>query len=93
MLEKELLVLSGPCTFDSTLCENDGRCIDDPTVEKGFKCICSNQYEGEFCQEGKRDIQLLAITRISAVAINMEETTEQVYTNSMLERSSDNLLK
>jgi hypothetical protein len=47
-------MLSGPCTFDSTLCEHKGQCIDDPIIEKGFKCLCSNQYEGEFCEKGKR---------------------------------------
>jgi hypothetical protein len=46
-------MFSGPCTFDSTLCQNEGHCIDDPTIEKGFKCLCKNQYEGEFCEQGK----------------------------------------
>ena len=43
----------GPCTFDSTLCENEGRCVDDMTTEKGFQCICSNEYEGELCESSK----------------------------------------
>ena len=47
------LAFLGPCTFDSTLCENEGRCVDDLTTEKGFKCVCSNQYEGEFCEHSK----------------------------------------
>lgn len=43
----------GPCTFDSTLCENEGRCVDDMTTEKGFQCICPNEYEGELCESNK----------------------------------------
>jgi hypothetical protein len=50
------LISSGPCTFDSTLCKNEGQCVDDPTIEKRFKCICSNQFQGEYCEKGKRDI-------------------------------------
>jgi hypothetical protein len=48
------LRILGPCTFDSTLCKNEGQCIDEPTIEKGFKCICSNQFQGEYCEEGKK---------------------------------------
>lgn len=46
-------MLLGPCTFISTLCENQGRCIDDMNMEKGFRCICSSEYEGELCETRK----------------------------------------
>ena len=48
-----ILMISGPCTFDSTLCENEGHCINDPTMEKGFKCVCASRYGGEFCEKGE----------------------------------------
>lgn len=43
----------GPCTFDSTLCKNEGQCIDEPTNEKSFKCICWSHFQGDFCEQGK----------------------------------------
>ncbi len=49
-----MIILSGPCTFDSTLCQNEAQCVDEPTIEKGFKCICSGQFQGEFCEQGKK---------------------------------------
>jgi hypothetical protein len=53
----------GPCTFDSTLCKNEGQCIDEPTIENGFKCICSSLFQGEYCEKGKRDIWLITKKR------------------------------
>lgn len=43
---------SGPCTFDSTLCKNEGQCVDEPTDAKGFKCVCSSRFHGEYCEKG-----------------------------------------
>jgi hypothetical protein len=51
---KRIRDILGPCTFDSTLCKNEGQCIDEPTIEKGFKCVCSNQFQGEYCEKGKK---------------------------------------
>ncbi|UJR13749.1 hypothetical protein I4U23_000759 [Adineta vaga] len=66
----------GPCTFDSTLCQNDGRCVDEPMIEKGYRCICSSQFQGENCEK----------------IINQEETTEEAHTNESIQKSSNNLL-
>ncbi|CAF3971945.1 unnamed protein product [Adineta steineri] len=66
----------GPCTFDSTLCKNEGLCVDDPTIEKGFKCICSNQDQGEYCEI--KGIQ--------------ELTTEGVYINEIVKQSPHDLI-
>lgn len=39
------------CTKDSTLCQNNGQCVDDSTNKKGFYCICSTEYQGETCEK------------------------------------------
>ncbi|CAF4504010.1 unnamed protein product [Rotaria sp. Silwood1] len=67
----------GPCTFDSTLCKNEGQCIDEPTNEKGFKCICSNQFQGDFCEKD----------------INLIETTEQVNYRDIMAKNSNSFLQ
>ena len=40
--------------MDSTLCKNNGRCVDDSTNLKGFQCICSIEYQGESCENRKK---------------------------------------
>ncbi|CAF4146822.1 unnamed protein product, partial [Rotaria sordida] len=67
----------GPCTFDSTLCKNEGQCIDEPTNEKGFKCICSNQFQGDFCEKD----------------INLKETTEQSNNREIMIKNSDSFFQ
>ncbi|CAF1028068.1 unnamed protein product [Rotaria sordida] len=54
------------CAMDLTLCQNNGQCIDEPENAKGFKCICSIEYQGEYCenhveleQTTKRGINIL----------------------------------
>ncbi|CAF3324674.1 unnamed protein product [Rotaria sp. Silwood1] len=39
------------CTMDLILCQNNGQCIDEPENAKGFKCICSIEYRGEYCEK------------------------------------------
>ena len=50
----DLKFVIGPCTFDSTLCQNEGQCIDEPNVSKGFQCLCSHPFHGEFCEKSDR---------------------------------------
>jgi len=40
-----------PCAMDSTLCKNNGQCVGELTSKKGFKCICSIEYQGEYCEK------------------------------------------
>jgi hypothetical protein len=39
--------------MDSTLCKNNGQCVNDATNVKGFQCICSIEYQGEYCDKRK----------------------------------------
>jgi len=88
-----------PCTFDSTLCQNEGQCIDDPTNEKGFKCICSNQFQGEFCEEDKRYIlEETTETMTQEISdnlfqkINFDQTTHIPYTKKFLRKNKPSSL-
>jgi hypothetical protein len=40
--------------MDSTLCKNNGQCIDVLANKKSFKCICSIEYHGEYCEKRKK---------------------------------------
>jgi len=40
--------------MDSTLCKNNGQCVDEATNKKGFKCICLIEYQGEYCEKRKK---------------------------------------
>ena len=40
--------------MDLTLCQNNGQCIHEPENAKGFKCICSIEYQGEYCENRKK---------------------------------------
>ncbi|CAF1621762.1 unnamed protein product [Adineta ricciae] len=66
----------GPCTFDSTLCQNNGQCVDEPTVEKGFRCVCGEQYHGDYCEK----------------IVDQEETTENTYMKESPQQSSNHLI-
>ena len=45
--------MSEPCAMDANLCQNNGQCIDTSTDRKGFRCQCSIEYQGEFCEKRK----------------------------------------
>jgi hypothetical protein len=49
-----LIFCSEPCAMDSTLCKNNGHCVDETTNKKGFQCICSIEYQGEYCDKRKQ---------------------------------------
>jgi hypothetical protein len=50
--------------MNSTLCKNDGQCVDETTNQKGFKCICSIEYQGEYCEKRKKNRSDKFIKRI-----------------------------
>lgn len=58
----------GPCTFDSSLCRNEGQCVDNLTIDKGFQCLCKKQFHGDFCEK-RMHSSLIRLTGISSVIL------------------------
>ncbi|CAF1537500.1 unnamed protein product, partial [Adineta steineri] len=50
------------CEVNSALCKNNGHCIDEPTDIKGFQCICSDEYRGEYCDTPVEIIETITKT-------------------------------
>ena len=49
---------SGPCDDinGGNGCFNGGYCREDPRLPDGAECVCTEEYDGEFCQYRKIEI-------------------------------------
>ncbi|CAF1497093.1 unnamed protein product [Adineta steineri] len=63
-----------PCAVNSALCKNNGHCIDEPTDIKGFQCICSDGYQGEYCDQPVEIIETITNT-IDTTTLNQPQLT------------------
>jgi hypothetical protein len=74
--------------MDSTLCKNDGQCVDEITNEKGFKCLCSIEYHGEYCEKRKKILFWLINKRKNDLGVELVDTT-----TSKIDTSTEDLLR
>ncbi len=72
--------------MDSTLCKNNGQCVDESTNKRGFRCLCSMEYQGEYCE--KRNEHCLSLikkeneTLLNDLGVELTETTERTVDTS-----------
>jgi hypothetical protein len=76
--------------MDSTLCKNNGQCIDESTNKKGFKCRCSIEYQGEYCEKRKTNffVKIRNQILLNDLGIELIETTK-----NQIDTSTQNLLR